>query len=224
MLTFFADSSQNLRTLYAFTTSVVVVKYSVLPLSDEAFDLRVDEAVDLYIRAMKYDPSIRPGRKNAWVRHHHEPHWSAVVAIAHPEEVDAQDALMDPSYPLVGVAYATRGHSQQWWHSQVRGGLAAAGWRIPQVYALMHNYAELSEIHVDPRAQGHGLGEAMLRALLATRTEAYVLLSTPEVPGEANRAWRLYRRLDFEDVLRDFHFNGDSRPFAVLGARLPLNS
>ena len=54
------------------------------------------------------------------------------------------------------------------------------------------------------------------------RPEARVLLSTPEVAAEANRAWRLYRRLGFTDVLRDFHFAGDSRPFAVLGAKLPL--
>lgn len=198
------------------------MNYSVLPLTDEAFTLRLHEAVDLYIRAMKYDPSIAAGRRNAWRRHHSEPFWSAVVAIAHPPEVAPEAALMNQEYPLVGVAYATRGHSQQWWHSQVRGGLASAGWRIPQVYALLHNYAELSEIHVDPAAQGHGLGEKMLRALLSTRTEKYVLLSTPEVPGEANRAWSLYRRLNFEDVLRHFHFSGDSRPFAVLGARLPL--
>ena len=49
-----------------------------------------------------------------------------------------------------------------------------------------------------------------------------MLLSTPEVAGEDNRAWRLYRRLGFEDVLRDFTFAGDRRPFAVLGRVLPF--
>jgi hypothetical protein len=50
-----------------------------------------------------------------------------------------------------------------------------------------------------------------------------VLLSTPEYgalpPG---RAWRLYRRTGFRDVLREHRFTGDSRPFAVLGRELPV--
>jgi ribosomal protein S18 acetylase RimI-like enzyme len=49
-----------------------------------------------------------------------------------------------------------------------------------------------------------------------------VLLSTPETDGEANRAWRLYRRLGFLDVIRGHHFAGDPRPFAILGRPLPL--
>jgi ribosomal protein S18 acetylase RimI-like enzyme len=47
-----------------------------------------------------------------------------------------------------------------------------------------------------------------------------MLLSTPE--GE-NRAWRLYRRLGFTDVLRNYRFTGDPRPFGVLGRDLPLD-
>ncbi|SLJ82238.1 acetyltransferase [Mycobacteroides abscessus subsp. abscessus] len=49
-----------------------------------------------------------------------------------------------------------------------------------------------------------------------------MLLSTPEVAREENRAWRLYRRAGFTDVIRDFVFAGDTRPFAILGRRLPL--
>ena len=54
------------------------------------------------------------------------------------------------------------------------------------------------------------------------RSEPQVLLSTPEVDEEANRAWRLYRRLGFTDVIRGYHFAGDPRPFAILGRNLPL--
>ena len=49
-----------------------------------------------------------------------------------------------------------------------------------------------------------------------------ILLSTPEANGEANRAWRLYRRLGFTDVIRGYHFAGDPRAFAILGRSLPL--
>jgi hypothetical protein len=48
------------------------------------------------------------------------------------------------------------------------------------------------------------------------------LLSTPEADEQKSRAWRLYRRFDFVDVLRDFHFPGDDRAFAILGRALPL--
>ena len=51
-----------------------------------------------------------------------------------------------------------------------------------------------------------------------------MLLSTPEYGARPpGRAWRLYRRLGFRDVLRDHRFTGDSRPFAVLGRELPLD-
>ncbi|MGD9620928.1 MAG: GNAT family N-acetyltransferase [Mycolicibacterium sp.] len=91
-----------------------------------------------------------------------------------------------------------------------------------QIDELMNNYFELTELHIHPRAQGRGLGEALARRLLQDRRERYVLLSTPESNGEANRAWRLYRRLGFTDVIRDYHFSGDPRAFAVLGRSLPL--
>ena len=86
----------------------------------------------------------------------------------------------------------------------------------------MTSYFELTELHIQPRAQGRGLGEALARRLLAGRSEANVLLSTPETNGEANRAWRLYRRLGFSDVIRGYHFAGDPRAFAILGRQLPL--
>jgi ribosomal protein S18 acetylase RimI-like enzyme len=84
----------------------------------------------------------------------------------------------------------------------------------------MASYRELTELHVRPDWQGANLGERMLRGMLATAHEDAVLLSTPE--GE-NRAWRLYRRLGFVDVLRHHHFAGDARPFAILGRTLPLD-
>ena len=74
-----------------------------------------------------------------------------------------------------------------------------------------------------PEAQGSGMGEGLLRALLVDAGRARVLLSTPEHGAQQpGRAWRLYRRLGFRDVLREHLFTGDPRPFAVLGRELPL--
>ena len=72
------------------------------------------------------------------------------------------------------------------------------------------------------RAAQADLGEALVRRLLTDRRESHVLLSTPEINGESNRAWRLYRRLGFADIIRGYHFAGDPRPFAILGRTLPL--
>jgi len=124
--------------------------------------------------------------------------------------------------PLLGIAYGYRGARRQWWCEEVRSGLLASARSATAADALLDGYFELTELHVLPTAQGLGLGEQLLRRLLAERSERSVLLSTPEVPQERNRAWQLYRRLGFTDVLRHFRFAGDGRPFAVLGRDLPL--
>ena len=99
---------------------------------------------------------------------------------------------------------------------------AKAQWVANVTARLMGDYFELTELHIAPDAQGRGLGEALARRLLTDRDEANVLLSTPETNGEANRAWRLYRRLGFTDIIRGYHFSGDPRAFAILGRTLPL--
>jgi ribosomal protein S18 acetylase RimI-like enzyme len=123
---------------------------------------------------------------------------------------------------LLGVAYGYRGAPDQWWQQQVVRGLRHFGFPPAEIARLMGDYFELTELHIHPSAQGNGLGEALARRLLADRTEAHVLLSTPEIHDEPNRAWRLYRRLGFTDVIRDYHFSGDPRAFAILGRALPL--
>ncbi len=59
--------------------------------------------------------------------------------------------------------------------------------------------------------------------LLAGRDGTTSAFSTPETSGEKedNRAWRLYRRLGFTDIIRGYHFAGDPRAFAILGRTLP---
>ena len=124
--------------------------------------------------------------------------------------------------PLLGVAYGYPGAPGQWWQQQVILGLQRGALPPHEIAGLMNSYFELTELHIHPRAQGRGLGEALARRLLAGRPEENVLLSTPETSGEPNRAWRLYRRLGFTDVIRQYHFAGDPRAFAILGRKLPL--
>jgi ribosomal protein S18 acetylase RimI-like enzyme len=78
---------------------------------------------------------------------------------------------------------------------------------------------ELSELHVLPDYQGSGIGRRLLNSLAADLTHSAMLLSTPDAD---TRAFRLYRATGFVDLARNYLFPGDARPFAVLGARLPL--
>jgi ribosomal protein S18 acetylase RimI-like enzyme len=128
-------------------------------------------------------------------------------------------ASLDDKGTLLGFGYGYTSAPGQWWHDQVKGAL-----RREIRKEWLTDCFEVVELHVRPLAQGHGLGSAQLRALLTMAHGRTTLLSTPEADEATSRAWRLYRRFGFVDVLRHFRFPGDSRPFAVLGRTLPLES
>jgi ribosomal protein S18 acetylase RimI-like enzyme len=168
---------------------------------------RLGEALDVYVTAMDYPPSTARQRRALWLDHVRRPGWRAV-------------GWVDSSDRLLGVAYGYTGGPGQWWFDEVRRGLRVRG---GDSEGWLADYFELTELHVRPDAQGTGLGEGLLRALLAGTDRSHVLLSTPEYGDRSpGRAWKLYRRTGFRDVLRDHRFTGDSRPFAVLGRELPM--
>ena len=176
----------------------------MIELDPEGFRARVAELLDIYVSAMHYPAGTAEARVPLWSEHSRRPDFRCIIAVdpAHPDR------------PAYGLAYGYRGKPGQWWHSEVSRGLP------PESRGWTEDYFELTELHVRPDLQGRGIGEAMLRLLLAKAAGRLVLLSTPE--GE-NRAWRLYRRLGFADVLRNYRFTGDPRPFGVLGRTLPLD-
>jgi ribosomal protein S18 acetylase RimI-like enzyme len=185
---------------------------------------RIGDALSVYVDAMRYPKGTENHRAAMWLEHTRRPGWQAVAAL----ELRADPAAGTPSEtelasaPLVGIAYGYPGAPGQWWQQQVVLGLQRSGFPAHAIDRLMTSYFELTELHISPRIQGRGLGEALARRLLAGRREGNVLLSTPETNGESNRAWRLYRRLGFSDVLRSYYFAGDPRAFAILGRALPL--
>jgi ribosomal protein S18 acetylase RimI-like enzyme len=170
---------------------------------------RLHEALDIYVTAMRYPIGTASQRAPMWLSHMQREHWRCVAALGSDNT-------------LLGICYGYQGSSGQWWHEQVRRGLLS---RLgpPAVDRWMRHYFELTELHVRPDAQGQGIGEELLRRLLhvvaTTTTLRTTLLSTPEGP---TKAWRLYRRTGFVDVLRHYLFSGDPRQFAVLGHDLPL--
>ena len=174
------------------------------------------DALAVYVDAMRYPRGTEDQRASMWLEHTRRDGWKAVAAVEHT------DGAALTAAPLLGVAYGYCGAPDQWWQQQVVAGLRRNGTDQGHISELMNSYFELTELHIHPRAQGHGLGEALIRRLLDDRGEQHVLLSTPEINGEANRAWRLYRRLGFTDIIRGYHFAGDPRAFAILGRALPL--
>jgi ribosomal protein S18 acetylase RimI-like enzyme len=176
-------------------------------LSSAEFTARLTEALRVYVAAMGYPRSAVRQRAPLWREHSYRPGWRSV-------------GVLDETDTLLGLAYGYLGARGQWWHEEVRRGLMPYD---PPALDWLADYFELTELHVLPRAQGHGLGERLLRGLLEGCESAAVLLSTPELdPANPARAWRLYRRTGFVDVLRGHRFVGDPRPFAVLGRTLPL--
>jgi GNAT superfamily N-acetyltransferase len=165
---------------------------------------RLDDVIAVYGAAMGYSVQLLQTRRGYVAGHTRRESFQAV-------------ATLDDDDNLLGFGYGYRGAGGQWWHDQVRNALRRDARKF-----WLGDCFELVELHVLPAAQGHGIGARQLHELLSTAPHQTVLLSTPEAPEATSRAWRLYRRFGFVDVLRHFNFPGDDRPFAVLGRTLPL--
>jgi ribosomal protein S18 acetylase RimI-like enzyme len=165
---------------------------------------RLNDVVAVYGEAMGYRQELLQTRRGYIGAHVRRPGFRAVATLT----TDGR---------LAGFGYGYTSGPGQWWHDQVRSALDEEGRE-----RWLADCFEVVELHVRPAAQGHGVGARQLRALLAMADGATVLLSTPEADEQKSRAWRLYRRFGFVDVLRDFLFPGDERAFAILGRGLPL--
>ena len=165
---------------------------------------RLDDVVTVYGEAMGYRQELLQTRRGYIGAHVRRAGFRAVATLT----TDGR---------LAGFGYGYTSGPGQWWHDQVRANVGEAARQ-----RWLTRCFEVVELHVRPAAQGHGVGARQLRALLAMAEGETVLLSTPEADEQKSRAWRLYRRFGFEDVLRDFLFPGDERAFAILGRGLPL--
>ena len=165
---------------------------------------RLDDVVSVYGEAMGYRAELLQTRRGYSGAHVRRAGFRAVATLTDEGQ-------------LAGFGYGYTSGPGQWWHDQVRSELdddARKRW--------LTDSFEVVELHVRPAAQGHGIGARQLRSLLSVAGGSAVLLSTPEADEQQSRAWRLYRRFGFEDVLRRFHFPGDERAFAILGRSLPV--
>ena len=165
------------------------------------FSRNLPEAMEIYVQAMQYPEHAGEMRAVTARRHTRNEGFACRAAIADQAK-------------LVGFGYGYTSLRGQWWHDLVRRAMPA---ELAEEW--LSDSFELSELHVLPAYQGHGVGRELLLQLVERLPNQGVLLSTPDAD---TRAFRMYRRLGFVDLARHYMFPGDSRPFAVLGARLPL--
>jgi ribosomal protein S18 acetylase RimI-like enzyme len=176
----------------------------LVPWKPDDLARRLDDVVAVYGEAMGYRAELLEARRGYIATHVRRPGFRAVATLARDGR-------------LVGFGYGYLSAPGQWWHDQVRSALDG-----PARKHWLADCFEVVELHVRPAAQGHGIGARQLQALLGMAQGATALLSTPEADEAVSRAWRLYRRFGFVDVLRGFVFPGDERSFAILGRELPL--
>ena len=166
------------------------------------FAAQVDRAMDIYVRAMGYPEHTGAQRAVTARRHTRNDGFVCRAAVTDGE--------------LVGFGYGYTTTPGQWWHDLVR-------YAMPREMAAvwLRDAFELSELHVLPSYQGVGIGRELLAGIASDLRHEVMLLSTPDAD---TRAFRMYRAMGFVDLARHYLFPGDSRPFAVLGVKLPLGS
>jgi ribosomal protein S18 acetylase RimI-like enzyme len=172
--------------------------------SGREFGARVEEAMRIYVRAMRYPDHTGAQRAVSARKHISLPGFACRAALLDQETHET----------LIGYGYGNTTRPGQWWHDLVRRAVdteTAGQW--------LNDAFELSELHVLPEYQGVGIGRQLLISLATGIPHSAMLLSTPDTD---TRAFRLYRDTGFVDLARNYLFPGDARPFAVLGARLPL--
>ncbi|MDB1089703.1 GNAT family N-acetyltransferase [Streptomyces sp. ACA25] len=115
---------------------------------------------------------------------------------------------------LVGFVYGMPCDRGQWWSTVVEPYLQQAG----EDSWLDDSYT-ITELHVLPAHQGRGIGRRLITTLTDGVPQPRSLLSAIDTDSPARG---LYRRLGYRDLARRVRFPSAPRPYAVMGAPLPL--
>lgn len=115
---------------------------------------------------------------------------------------------------LTGFVYGMPNDRTHWWSGVVEPYLRAGGHD-----GWLDDSFVITELHVHPGFQGHGVGRALITRITDTAAEPRSILSAIDTDSPARG---LYRALGYEDLARQVHFPSASLPYAVMGAPLPL--
>ncbi|MGW7045918.1 GNAT family N-acetyltransferase [Streptomyces avermitilis] len=115
---------------------------------------------------------------------------------------------------LVGFVYGMPNDRTHWWSTVVEPYLRGQGredW--------LDNSFVITELHVHPHFQNHGIGRSLITTITDGAAEPRSILSAIDTESPARG---LYHSLGYEDLARQVLFPSAPRPYAVMGAPLPL--
>lgn len=162
---------------------------------------RVDEALAVQALAFGLTQDEIDVRRHIVLRHLDHPQARALGATT----ADGR---------LVGFVYGLPNDRAHWWSTVVEPYLRATGSE-----GWLDGSFVITELHVHPEFQQRGIG----RSLITTITDAVGLprsiLSAIDTESPARG---LYRALGYQDLARQVLFPSAPKPYAVMGADLPL--
>ncbi|MET7290048.1 GNAT family N-acetyltransferase [Streptomyces sp. NPDC005573] len=115
---------------------------------------------------------------------------------------------------LVGFVYGMPNSRDHWWSTVVAPYLRARdndGW--------LDDAFVITELHVHPGHQNRGIGRRLITTITDSAAEPRSILSAIDIDSPARG---LYHSLGYVDLARRVHFPSAPRPYAVMGAPLPL--
>ncbi|MEV5317790.1 GNAT family N-acetyltransferase [Streptomyces sp. NPDC052687] len=115
---------------------------------------------------------------------------------------------------LAGFVYGMPNSRTHWWSTIVEPYLRAQG-----NDAWLDDSFVITELHVHPRYQNRGIGRALITTITDSATEPRSILSAIDTDSPARG---LYHSLGYQDLARRVLFPSAPRPYAVMGAPLPL--
>ncbi|MFI5796456.1 GNAT family N-acetyltransferase [Streptomyces sp. NPDC051677] len=115
---------------------------------------------------------------------------------------------------LVGFVYGMPNDRTHWWSTVVQPYLRGQG----NEHWLDDSFV-ITELHVHPEHQNRGAGRALITTITDTAAEPRSILSAIDTESPARA---LYRSLGYRDLARRVLFPSAPRPYAVMGAPLPL--
>ncbi|SDM24171.1 GNAT family N-acetyltransferase [Streptomyces wuyuanensis] len=115
---------------------------------------------------------------------------------------------------LVGFVYGMPNDRTHWWSTVVEPYLRGNGsddW--------LDDSFVITELHVHPAYQGRGIGRRLITTITDGADQPRSILSAIDTESPARG---LYRALGYQDLARQVLFPSAPKPYAVMGAPLPL--
>ncbi|MGC0329186.1 ribosomal protein S18 acetylase RimI-like enzyme [Streptomyces sp. SAI-170] len=161
---------------------------------------RVDEALAVQAVAFDLDADEVAVRRQIVLRHMTYPGARALGATSRGQ--------------LVGFIYGMPNDRAHWWSTVVEPYLRAEGNET-----WLDDSFVITELHVHPAYQNRGIGRTLITTITDSAAEPRSILSAIDTDSPARG---LYHSLGYVDLARRVHFPSAPKPYAVMGAPLPL--